>query len=293
MKAIYKADKIFIIIYFVIICSVGIFLFFLSDNNYRILIFTLLTEIFYLLFSTRKYHKRLKVINTPFPQDWDNFIKTKSKFFNNIDDKHKKRFINDIKIFMSEFNVEGIKGKKIDEKTKLLIAMGIATVLNGRPDWEPPIRDSIVVYPGRNFDENFKIGEGNYAGMAPLNGPMILSKDSLKASFENQTDGYNVLFHEIAHYFDWEDGEAEGVPAVRMLSNTIIPWKKVIYDEWEKANKGQSFLGSYAGKNQAELFAVATEFFFEKPHLLREKNPELYELLKNFFNMDTEKLIPY
>jgi Mlc titration factor MtfA (ptsG expression regulator) len=293
MKAIYKIDKIFIIVYSIIIFSVGIFLFFLSDNNYYILIITLLIELFYLLFSAGKFYKRLKLINTPFPEEWNKFIKTKSKFFNNIDDKHKKRFINDIKIFMSEFNVEGIKGEKIDTETKLLIAMGIATVLNGRPNWEPPIRDSIVVYPGRNFDENFQIGEGNYAGMAPLNGPMILSKDSLKASFENQTDGYNVLFHEIAHYFDWEDGEAGGVPAVRMLSNTITPWKKVIYEEWEKANKGQSFLGSYAGKNQAELFAVATEFFFEKPHLLRKKNPELYQLLKNFFNIDTEKLIPY
>ncbi len=291
MKPIYKIDKIFILIYSFIIFFVGLFLFFISDKKFYIFLLTIVIELFYLYFPLKKYYRRLKAINTPIPEKWLKFIKEKSKFFNNMDNKHKKRFINDIKIFMEEFNVEGIRGKKIDTETKLLIAIGIATVLNGRPEWEPPMRDSIVVYPGRNFDENFNIGEGHFAGMAPLYGPMILSRESLKESFENQTDGYNVLFHEIAHYFDWEDGEAEGIPAIRMLPYMILPWKKVIYKEWEKANKGKSFLGSYAGKNQAELFAVATEFFFEKPSLLRKNNPELYELLKNFFNIDTEKII--
>ena len=38
--------------------------------------------------------------------------------------------------------------------------------------------------------------------------------------------------------------------------------------------------------NPAEFFAVATEAFFERPRALREKQPELYAQLAEFYRQD-------
>jgi hypothetical protein len=42
----------------------------------------------------------------------------------------------------------------------------------------------------------------------------------------------------------------------------------------------------YGSKNPAEFFAVATETFFEKPHQLYDRYPDLYDELKNYYQID-------
>jgi len=38
--------------------------------------------------------------------------------------------------------------------------------------------------------------------------------------------------------------------------------------------------------NEAEFFAVISEYFFERPDLLAEKHPELYGMLVRMFRQD-------
>jgi len=290
MRIIHKIDIIFLLITSFVILFAGFLALYIFE---RIIIvpIILIAEFFYLNFALKKFYSRFKAVKEDFPEEWKDYIKERSSFYNNLDKKKKKQFEKDVKIFLSEVNIEGIKGEKIDFKTKLLIAAGIATVINGRPDWEIPLMDGIVVYPGSTFNNNYQVDKGNYAGQAPFHGPMILTRKSLEYSFGNLKDGFNVLYHELAHFFDWEDGRAEGLPFSRLLSGNIFPWKEVIYDEWKKAKKGKSFLGSYAGKNEAELFAVATEYFFENPNKLKKKAPKLYKILKDFYNLDTVNIL--
>ncbi|WP_390886660.1 zinc-dependent peptidase [Lacinutrix neustonica] len=40
--------------------------------------------------------------------------------------------------------------------------------------------------------------------------------------------------------------------------------------------------------NQAEFFAVASEYFFERPDLFKKKHPDLYKMMVKSFN---QKLI--
>jgi Mlc titration factor MtfA (ptsG expression regulator) len=100
-----------------------------------------------------------------------------------------------------------------------------------------------------------------------------------------------VIYHELAHYFDLEDGQAEGIPTTRLPADQLEHWKTLIRKEWQKAAAGRSFLGTYAGTNEAETFAVAVEVFFENPQLMVEHNPELYRALKDFFNIDTLEIM--
>ena len=43
---------------------------------------------------------------------------------------------------------------------------------------------------------------------------------------------------------------------------------------------------NYGAKNEAEFFAVATEAFFEKPHVMKQCTPDLYEELRLFYGFD-------
>ena len=51
-------------------------------------------------------------------------------------------------------------------------------------------------------------------------------------------------------------------------------------------NNHPSLLDRYGAASPAEFFAVATEFFFEKPNDLKSVHPDLYEQLMLFYQRD-------
>ncbi|MCA9685529.1 MAG: zinc-dependent peptidase, partial [Myxococcales bacterium] len=69
---------------------------------------------------------------------------------------------------------------------------------------------------------------------------------------------------------------------------STAPWMEIITDRLGKLRRHQypHVLRDYAGTNEAEFFAVAVEVFFERPHALRDKDPELYQLLRDYFGQD-------
>jgi Mlc titration factor MtfA (ptsG expression regulator) len=54
----------------------------------------------------------------------------------------------------------------------------------------------------------------------------------------------------------------------------------------EAINDNKSDIRNYGGTNEAEFFAVASEYFFERPDLLQRKHPELYKMLADCFQQD-------
>jgi len=57
----------------------------------------------------------------------------------------------------------------------------------------------------------------------------------------------------------------------------------MIHEEIEKIEDNKSDINPYAITNEAEFFAVVSEYFFEKPELLKEKHPGLYQQLSHIF----------
>jgi Mlc titration factor MtfA (ptsG expression regulator) len=286
MQIIYKIDILFTAIYSLLIILVGTAVTIASKNLVFIPV-TLAVEIIYLCFVLRRPFLRYRALKKTMPEEWKTILNTCSLFYRNLDKEGKERFERDIRIFLACFPVEGIRRQKVDIKIKLLVASGFAALLHGRPDWEPPIKDGVIVYPGERFTRDYVLGKGNRAGQASINSPLIVTEESLKESFRRPDDGYNVIYHELAHYFDLEDGVAEGIPASRLLPGKLFRWKTIIHGEWRKALHGHSFLGTYAGTNEAEAFAVAVEYFYENPRVMYANNPQLYNALKDFFNVDT------
>ena len=54
----------------------------------------------------------------------------------------------------------------------------------------------------------------------------------------------------------------------------------------------KSDINQYGGSSKIEFFAVASEYFFERPKLMAKKHPELYDILEKIFehDMDTRDL---
>ena len=95
--------------------------------------------------------------------------------------------------------------------------------------------------------------------------------------------------HELAHVIDMEDGHADGVP-VDAPFTASAPWVDVVAKRLRTIRGGgKSPLRDYAGTNEAEVFAVAVEVFFEKPDELARRDPELFELLLTYFNQDPRR----
>ena len=55
----------------------------------------------------------------------------------------------------------------------------------------------------------------------------------------------------------------------------------------KKAERGQhTYLDKYGATNEAEFFAVATEYFFDKPRDMERHEAELYAVLRDFYRQD-------
>ncbi|MNL83823.1 Protein MtfA [compost metagenome] len=63
----------------------------------------------------------------------------------------------------------------------------------------------------------------------------------------------------------------------------------MIHEEMHKIEQGKSDINPYAITNEAEFFAVVSEYFFEKPDQFKSKHPELYESLSTMFLQDLAK----
>ncbi len=290
MKVVYKNEVIFKLIYFVLISLTGVFISIYSSDR-TVTVISILVPIIYIPLAFRKEIRRFRLVKRQFSLEFREIISEYSKFYNFLDDNGKQKFEKDINIFLNEHSIRGIRGEETDLRTKVLVAAGVATILHGRQEWEPPFTDGVVVYPGETFDPEYNLHKGQIAGMAGERRPLLVTKEILEQSFMDPEDGYNSLIHEIAHYFDFENPLLSGVPAIGANRERTEEWINIMEEERAKVNNGKSFLRPYAGFNEAEFFAVATESFFERPDVMVKKNPELYELLKGFYNIDTQKIL--
>jgi Mlc titration factor MtfA (ptsG expression regulator) len=237
------------------------------------------------LFGTARYRKRRRLLSTPFPAGWRALLEARVEFYRRLCEAGRFRFEDDVRIFLAEQRVVGSHGANVDDSTRVLIAASAAMLGHGLPDWEWPSLRDIVVYP-KAFDEEYRVGDhGELAGMVHSQGPILIAQSALRHGFARPRDGHNVALHELAHVMDFASGAADGVPADLDFVATA-PWVEAISSRLSRMRRGRyaGALRPYAGTNEAELFAVAVEAFFERPEALRERDPELFELLADYLN---------
>lgn len=239
----------------------------------------------YYVAVTRRFRRRRNLLARPFDAAWRTILRERVPFYRALDGEAEKRFEDDVRIFLAEQVISGAANLEVDDTTRVLVAASAAMLSNGLPAWEwPRVRD-IIVYP-RAFDERYDVREGrDVADQVHLHSPIIFSARDLKLGFRHK-DGHNVGLHELAHVIDMEDGSADGIPVDAPIAATA-PFIEVVAKRLTRIRRGApSPLRAYAGTNEAEVFAVAVEVFFEKPHDLARRDPELFALLRTYFNQD-------
>jgi Mlc titration factor MtfA (ptsG expression regulator) len=252
-----------------------------------------------------KNFRRNRIRKRPFRTDWLKIIEANVPYYNSLPPDDKIELQQHILVFLAEKSFEGCLGLKITDEIKITIAAyACILLLHRKTDYYPRLR-SILVYP-QTFVAPHKeylaggiVAEGDIPlrGQSWHKGPVILSWDDVRHSYADAHDGQNVVFHEFAHQIDSTGGESDSSQVLKRRSN-FIAWARVLQKDFEKHRRAVSkneptLLSKYAATNEAEFFAVATEFFFEKPQHLKKAHTELYDQLKLFYNQDPAENIEY
>lgn len=228
------------------------------------------------------------------PKKWKAFLNEKVVFYNNLKQEQKERFELDVYNFLNDVRITGVQ-TKITIEDRLLVASSAVIPLFGFPQWTYKHLDEVLIYPS-SFDRNFNIGSKEeiitgMVGTGVMEGKMILSKQSLHLGFSIANDKKNVGIHEFVHLFDKEDGLTDGIPPGFNDKSFALPWLDLVNQKTNEILSGESDINEYGATKREEFFPVASEYFFERPHLLKSKHPKLYEALSKVFRQDTSAII--
>jgi Mlc titration factor MtfA (ptsG expression regulator) len=213
-------------------------------------------------------------------------------FYQQLNDEDKLKFEDKIAAFLDYVRIEGV-GITVEPLDRILVASSAIIPVFGFEDWKYKNLTSVLLYPDTfNKDFQFEGGERSILGMVGegyMNGQMILSRSALLIGFSSAVDKENTAIHEFVHLLDKSDGATDGIPDNLMKHEYTRPWVKMIHQEMQNIKKGKSDINPYAITNEAEFFAVVSEYFFEKPKQLKDKHPELYHILSETFLQDPAK----
>jgi Mlc titration factor MtfA (ptsG expression regulator) len=224
----------------------------------------------------------------PFPARWHTILLENVHYYGNLSPEKQVLFGKRIMQFLSEIRITGVQ-LQLEELDEILIAASAIIPVFGFEEWEYAHLDEVLLYPttfNQRFEYNNEADERHVMGMVGdgyMNGKMILSRNALRMGFKNATDKNNTAIHEFIHLLDKEDGDVDGIPNVLLEHQYSIPWLKMMHQKMEEINKDASDIRNYAGTNQAEYFAVVSEYFFERPDLFKRKHPQLYAMMEQCF----------
>jgi Mlc titration factor MtfA (ptsG expression regulator) len=210
-------------------------------------------------------------------------------FYIRLDGVKKNLFEQKIATFLSTVKIEGV-GLQVTQLDRLLVASSAVIPIFGFADWQYKNLTNVVLYPDTfNQDFEFEGGQRNIMGMVGtgfMNGQMILSQSALRHGFSKSAGKENTGVHEFVHLLDKSDGATDGIPENLMAHEYTLPWLKMMHEEMEKIEDNKSDINPYAITNEAEFFAVVSEYFFEQPEVLEDKHPELYKVLSKTFSQN-------
>ncbi|MBC7948629.1 MAG: zinc-dependent peptidase [Chitinophagaceae bacterium] len=230
--------------------------------------------------------KRKTAGSMTIPDSYKQHLIEKVQFYNNLDEIGKTSFETRMMRFLSRVRIVGI-GTEVEDLDRVFIGASAIIPIFNFDRWEYVNLNEVMVYP-ETFNTEFeqKGSDRSVMGMVgegAMQQVMIISQPALRQGFANQSDKHNTAIHEFVHLIDKTDGEVDGIPELLLRHRYIMPWLEMMLKNIRQIRKNDSDINPYGATNQAEFFAVAAEYFFERPDLLERKHPELYGMLAKMF----------
>jgi Mlc titration factor MtfA (ptsG expression regulator) len=210
-----------------------------------------------------------------------------------------------VQVFLAEKHFEGCGGLEMTDEIRLTIAAQACLLLLHRETDYYPRLTSILVYPS----EYGAWGERHVGDGIWEEGPdarlghtqqrlraLVLAWDAARRGAADPADGDNLVLHEFAHQLDFEDDATNGTPALETRGE-YLAWGRIMREEFEALRAAEesgapTLIDQYGASAPAEFFAVITEAFFERPHALKRRHPEMYDALARFYRQDPVTFVP-
>ena len=248
--------------------------------------------------------RRKKLVQVPFPPVWEEIVQHNVAHYCMLDHSEQAHLRALIQVFLAEKYWEGAGGLTLTDEIRVTISAQACLLLLGLPHNYYQNVLTIIVYPSTVVPPQRKPGFFETAltpveaahpiiGQAFQQGPVIIIWDAALHGGRHPELGHNVVYHEFAHKLDMLDGAADGTPPLRDRAE-YRDWVQTCSREYLRlkhdAERGKkSFLNVYGAASEAEFFAVATEQFFDQPHLMIKHAPDLYRVLHEYYRQDPVK----
>lgn len=256
------------------------------------LLITLLVLGVLLILAAIFFRKRTQpVVALPMSDSNRQLLLDNVAFYQRLDAAGKLSFENRVQQFLATITITGVK-TAVEDIDRIFIGASAIIPIYAFSNWGYINLREVLLYP-ETFSEEFAMeGEGRavmgMVGTGPMQQVMILSQHALREGFLNKTDKSNTAIHEFVHLIDKTDGDTDGVPEVLLQHQYVLPWLDLVHKNMKEMMNDKSDINIYGATNQAEFFAVVSEYFFERPDLLKRKHPALYDMLEKMFGKNKQ-----
>ncbi len=245
------------------------------------------------MFDTlKRWHEQRILDNSPYSKaDWQQ-VAGHIAILDRLTDDELTKLIQLATLFLHDKSIQGAQGFVVTATMRQSIALqACLPILHLGLDWYKGW-SSIIIYPRSYVSDNTTVdefgivhqGQQHRSGEAWLRGPVILSWQDVKNA--GVRDGNNVVIHEFVHKLDMLNGRANGFPPMTKGMDAS-QWTIVMqagFDDFVRHPKAG--INSYGATNAAEFFAVLSEVFFERPSVLKEAYPDIFEVMVQFFGQN-------
>jgi Mlc titration factor MtfA (ptsG expression regulator) len=243
-------------------------------------------------------HRRRRLRAASIAPEWRALIEHAMPLYTRIPDPLRARLDGLVNQFLAEKEFVGCRGLEVTLEMRLAIAAQACLLVLNRAARVYDALYAVLIYPAafiardqhHDFAGVVHERERVLSGQAWDTHRIILSWEDVQASRAAPNDGYNVVYHEFAHYLDAEAGEVDGAPLLGDAEH-YERWAHVMNAEFAQlraaAARGEpTLLDPYGGEDEGEFFAVATEVFFERAADLKREHPALYKELRGYYRLD-------
>jgi MtfA peptidase len=253
----------------------------------------LIAAILAVWFLRGRYLKRRRE-RLPFPNEWRSLMRARMPLLALLKPEQRVLHERRTREFLADVRFIGCNGLSVTDEMRVLIA-GLACLLVLRPDAHVfRSLHAVLIYPSAFWVRHQQPDELGLVSDSPQlrmgeswNGQrVVLSWEDVQAALNGAP--HNVVVHEFAHQLDDENPGSPGAPKLADYGQ----WSKVMRAEFDRLHEHPSVvLDDYGLEGPQEFFAVATEAYFQSGAELQREHPRLYALLRDYYSIDTARLL--
>ncbi|MBO0934168.1 M90 family metallopeptidase [Fibrella aquatilis] len=242
-------------------------------------------------FFLKKRRKVLVEPAAPLPPTMVELLAENVPYYASLPEEKQPIFAERVNQFLANVTIEGVE-TEVSEIDKVLVASSAVIPVFAFDDWQYPNLTNVVLYDSTFNEKTFETEGTDRRTMGlvgtggALQSSMALSKSALLNGFLNKTSKENTGIHEFVHLLDKVDGEIDGAPEMMIPKEHLQPWLRLMHETMQQMETGRTDINPYGLTNEAEFFAVVSEYFFKRPDLLKQKHPELFEQLELIFKQN-------